>query len=417
MSKIDELLEEMCPDGVEFKPLWQLTTWNKKFKNVDAEKQPSVIKTKILLANELDQLVSDSGTIKLLTTYPSSLYADDTEEVKDLIREDELIAIPWGGNPYIHYYKGKYITSDNRIAIVNDTSILLTKFLYYYLLANHKHVANLYRGSGIKHPNMPLLIEMEIPLPPIEIQEEIVKILDTFTELEARKKQYAYYRNLLLSFDRAGEERERRFIEIFCKRHGIDFDCDRDLEWKTIGEVANILDNKRKPITKAARVKGEYPYYGANGITDYVSGYIFDGTFLLIGEDGSVITASGNPILNWATGKFWVNNHAHVLQSKDDGPSLRYLMYAISVQNIENVVRGVPPKFNKTNMSLINLPIPPTEVQQLIVDTLDKFSTITENLQNGLPKEIELHRKQYEHYRNRLLTFNKKSDDVVPNNR
>ena len=78
-----------------------------------------------------------------------------------------------------------------------------------------------------------------------------------------------------------------------------------------------MLDKKRKPITKAAREAGEYPYYGANGIQDYVANYIFDGTFVLVGEDGSVITKSGTPVVTWAEGKIWVNNHAHIIEEKD----------------------------------------------------------------------------------------------------
>ena len=86
--------------------------------------------------------------------------------------------------------------------------------------------------------------------------------------------------------------------------------CPDGVRFKPLEQCCNILDNKRKPVTKAAREAGEFPYYGANGIQDYVSNYIFDGTFVLVGEDGSVVTANGNPVVNWATGKIWVNNHA-----------------------------------------------------------------------------------------------------------
>ena len=78
-----------------------------------------------------------------------------------------------------------------------------------------------------------------------------------------------------------------------------------DVECRPLEMCCEILDKKRKPITKAARESGKYPYYGANGVQDYVSGYIFDGVFILVGEDGSVITSSGTPIVTWAEGKIW----------------------------------------------------------------------------------------------------------------
>ena len=87
--------------------------------------------------------------------------------------------------------------------------------------------------------------------------------------------------------------------------------------WKYVAlRIAAIcLIKSEKPVTKASREAGEYPYYGANGIQDYVSNYIFDGTFVLVGEDGSVITKSGTPVVTWAEGKIWVNNHAHIIET------------------------------------------------------------------------------------------------------
>ena len=89
--------------------------------------------------------------------------------------------------------------------------------------------------------------------------------------------------------------------------------CPNGVEYRRLENCCEILDNKRKPVTKSAREAGKYPYYGANGIQDYVSNYIFDGTFILVGEDGSVVTEMGTPIVTWATGKIWVNNHAHII--------------------------------------------------------------------------------------------------------
>ena len=113
--------------------------------------------------------------------------------------------------------------------------------------------------------------------------------------------------------------------------------CPNGVEYRNLENCCEILDNKRKPVTKVAREAGEYPYYGANGIQDYVADYIFDGTFVLVGEDGSVVTEQGTPIVTWATGKIWVNNHAHIVAQKE-GISLRYLYHFIQTVNVKPLI-------------------------------------------------------------------------------
>ncbi len=211
MSKIDALIQKLCPDGVEYKHLWQLTTWDKRFNAVDNKKQPKVIKYHYLLASELKPLIAEDGDIKLLTTNTSNLWTKE-ELAGDKISIGEVVAIPWGGNPNVQYFKGKFLTADNRIATSNDTEVLNNKFLYYFLLNRIELIGTFYRGSGIKHPSMAKVLDLKVPVPPIELQQEIVDILDKFTqleaeleaELEARKKQYEYYRNQLLTFEDAG---------------------------------------------------------------------------------------------------------------------------------------------------------------------------------------------------------------------
>ena len=176
--------------------------------------------------------------------------------------------------------------------------------------------------------------------------------------------------------------------------------CPNGVEFKTLGEVCEIHDAKRKPVTKSQRASGEYPYYGANGIQDYVNDYIFDGTFLLIGEDGSVINKDKSPVINWAKGKIWVNNHAHILSEKKDIVLLRFLYYYLQTIDVSDLVWGTPPKLNQQNLRSIEIPLPPLEIQKKIVECLDKFSALAAELQ----AELQLRRKQYEYYRTQLLT-------------
>ncbi len=178
--------------------------------------------------------------------------------------------------------------------------------------------------------------------------------------------------------------------------------CPDGVVCKRLGAVVDILDNERKPVSKDKRQSGDYPYYGANGIQDWVNEYLFDGTFLLVGEDGSVINKDKSPVLNWATGKIWVNNHAHILKELDESVLLRYIYYALSNTDVSDIVRGTPPKLNQQNLKNILIPVPPLPVQQEIVRILDSFSE--------LEKELETREKQYEYYRNQLLSFGEGGD-------
>ena len=184
----------------------------------------------------------------------------------------------------------------------------------------------------------------------------------------------------------------------------IDSLCPNGVEFKPLGEVCEILDSQRKPVSKGNRIAGQYPYYGANGIQDYVNEYLFDGTFILVGEDGSVINADNSPIINWAEGRIWVNNHAHIL-AEINGIKLRYLYYALQLKDVSDIVRGTPPKLNQANLKNILIPIPPIELQEKIVAILDRFEALVNDISKGLPAEIEAQKTRYEYYRNKLLTF------------
>ncbi len=184
--------------------------------------------------------------------------------------------------------------------------------------------------------------------------------------------------------------------------------CPDGVEYKAIGDIVDILDSQRRPVSKEKRIQGQYPYYGANGVQDYVNEYIFDGTFLLVGEDGSVINKDNTPVLNWATGKIWVNNHAHILQERPNGTKLRYVYFCLSCTNVFALVKGMPPKLNQQNLKSITIPVPPLPVQEEIVRILDNFSM----LEAELEAELEARKKQYEHYRNQMLSFDEGGDDT-----
>lgn len=201
MSKIEDLIKQYCPNGCEWKPLYEVTVWDKRFNSVERYKQPAVIDyKKYFLGEEQKRLVSENGSVKILTTYVSNLYADENS-VADYITDGEIVCIPWGGNAIVQYYKGKFVTGDNRIATSLDVNVLSNKYLYYMMQCNLHLIASFYRGSGIKHPDMSKVLDILIPVPSRPVQDEIVRILDKFTELEKelelRRKQYEYYRDYL----------------------------------------------------------------------------------------------------------------------------------------------------------------------------------------------------------------------------
>lgn len=176
--------------------------------------------------------------------------------------------------------------------------------------------------------------------------------------------------------------------------------CPNGVEYKKLEDCCTVLDRQRKPVTKTAREAGEYPYYGANGIQDYVSDYIFDGTYVLVGEDGSVITPAGTPVVNWAEGKIWVNNHAHIIEEKE-GVLLRYLYHYLQIVDVTPLIHGNIPKLTGGDFKALVVPVPPLEVQSEIVHILDSFTLLT--------AELTARKKQYEYYMESLLSF----DDSV----
>ena len=145
---MNNILEMIKNEKVEWKKLWEVTSWDKKFNGVEKSKQQKVDKYHYYLASELKALSSNDGNIKILTTNITDMYANE-DDVSNNISSGEIVCIPWGGNPVVQYFNGKFITGDNRIARSTDTNILLNKYLYYFLLENIYLIEKLYRGSGI----------------------------------------------------------------------------------------------------------------------------------------------------------------------------------------------------------------------------------------------------------------------------
>ncbi|MFP6009110.1 restriction endonuclease subunit S [Helicobacter pylori] len=396
MNQIERLLHTLAPKGVEFRKLGEVI-------NILKGKQLN----KELLLNYGEYPVMNGGI------HASGYWNEYNTDCPKII-------ISQGGASagYVNYMTSKFWAGAHCYAIELNSEKLNYKFLYYFLKNSQTILMKSQFGAGIPALNKADIETLTIPIPPLEIQQEIVKILDAFTELntelntelKARKKQYQYYQNMLLDFNDINsnhkDAKEKLAQKTYPKRlqtllHTL---APKGVEFRKLGEVCEILDNRRIPIAKNKRNPGIYPYYGANGIQDYIDSYIFDGDFVLVGEDGSVINKDNTPVVNWASGKIWVNNHAHVLQTKNE-LKLKFLYFYLQTIDVSYCVAGTPPKINQENLKKITIPIPPLEIQQEIVKILDQFSILTTDLLAGIPAEIKARKKQYEYYREKLLTF------------
>ena len=148
-------------------------------------------------------------------------------------------------------------------------------------------------------------------------------------------------------------------------------------EWKEykLGDVVNILDYKRVPLSSKERStrKGHYPYYGAQGIIDYIDDYIFDGTYLLIAEDGENLKSQKQDVAQLASGKYWVNNHAHIVESNGKC-DIRYVCYLLNTLDLSGYITGsAQPKLNQANLVKISITLPSLETQKIIADCLSIF--------------------------------------------
>lgn len=163
---------------------------------------------------------------------------------------------------------------------------------------------------------------------------------------------------------------------------------------KPLGELCEVLDRYRKPITKSDRREGPYPYYGAMGIVDYVDGYLFDEPLILLGEDGAK-WGSGEPCAFKAAGKYWVNNHAHIMRPDRSQVLDDWLVYYLCGTDLLPFITGLTvPKLNQERMREIPIPVPPLEQQRRIVAVLDEafaaIATATANAEKNLANTREL---------------------------
>ena len=286
--------------------------------------------------------------------------------------EAPAVTISARGNiGYVCYRKENFVPIVRLITAKANEQILSNEFLYYCLCNTHIWGD----GSVQKQLTVPMISEYVVRIPPLNIQSKIVRVLKSLDDkIEVNR--------------RINDNLEQQAQALF-KSWFVDFEPFRDQPfveselgmipegWRvgTLFDVAEIFDKQRKPLSGKERegMKRLYPYYGATSCMDYVDNYLFDGIYTLIGEDGSVAKEDGSPYMQYVWGKFWVNNHAHILQGKN-GFSTEMIYVLLSTTNIQHLVTGaVQAKLSQANMQKIVLAIPPMNVLNQVRPVIDNM--------------------------------------------
>ena len=258
-----------------------------------------------------------------------------------------------------HLGKVAYVDKDYDFAFGGFMGLIVpkedicSKYVYYALLSPNFITEILKNGKGANINNLRFtdVEQYSLPIPPISIQESIVRELDAIHGILEKKQEQLH-------------ELDHLAQAIFYDMFGDPITNEKGWEVKKLGEVCENCDYMRKPITASDRIPGDIPYYGASGIVDYVRDYIFDGDYLLVSEDGANLLARSTPIAFSISGKNWVNNHAHVLKFEESSTQL-YVQTLINLVDISDIVTGaVQPKLNQAQLNKFSLPLPPLSLQQ-----------------------------------------------------
>ncbi len=272
---------------------------------------------------------------------------------------------------FVSYWQQPIFVTDGFLFEAKEQSSI--HYLYYCLKANQSLLGNLQNATAIPHVRGEDLKDFEIPLPPLPTQRRVAAVLSSLDDkIENNRKICA---NL-----------EAQAQAIF-KSWFVDFapfGGKMPQGWKMgkLGDVCNIYDSRRVPLSSLQRSKmqGTIPYYGATSIVDYVNDYLFDGIYLLMGEDGSVVNEKGLPFLQYVWGKFWPNNHAHVLEGKN-GYSTEMLYCLLSQTKVERYVTGaVQPKISQSNMVTIPACVPDIAAGKRFTGTVQPLFDMIRNI-------------------------------------
>ena len=402
MSKLDELIRELCPDGVEYKTLGEIAVDIYRGAGitrdqVTAEGTPCVRYGEIYTTYGVwfDKCVSHTDEAKLTSKkyfeYGDILFAITGESVDDIAKccaytgHEKCLA---GGDIVVlkHNQEPKYLS---------------------YVLATTDARQQKSKGkvkSKVVHSSVPAIREIKVPIPPIEIQCEIVRILDDYTEnivelqnqltaeITARQKQYEFYRDKLLTFDvlRGGT---------------IDF------QWRMLFEIADISTGNSN--TNEAVEDGKYPFFVRSQEPLRKNNYEYDETAIITAGDGVGV----GKVYHYIEGKYALHQRAYRIHINTPEVVPKYYFHYMKAKFLpyiqKTMFQGSVASIRRPMLNAFPVPIPSLDVQNRIVNVLDNFEKICSDLNIGLPAEIEARQKQYEYYRDKLLTFAETGNTIL----
>lgn len=369
MSRLDELIQELCPAGVELRKIKEVYTR---------------LKGTPITAGKMKEIDNPNGDIKVFAGGKTVIKAFEEDIPRANIIRVPAVLVQSRGVIDAVYYEEPFTFKNEMWAYTADEKTSV-KYLYYVLKNNIQQFRVAASGMG-SMPQISLKVTEEfiIPVPPLPVQSEIVRILDNFTELTARKQQYEYYRKQALCFD--GNTPMERLGDTCLMKSG-----------KAI---------KATFISETQSKTNQYKCYGGNGVRGFVSELSHQGEYPIIGRQGALC---GN--INYAVGDFYATEHAVVVKSL--GKYIpRFLFYLLTAMNLNQYKsQGAQPGLAVGNIENLLAPVPSIKKQEYIVNLLDRFDTLCNDISTGLPAEIEARQKQYEYYRDKLLTFKEINSD------
>ena len=393
MSRLTELIEELCPDGVEYRPLGEIADLQRgggmpKKLFID-EGIPAIhyghiftkygIHTKCAAA-----YLAPEDADKLTRVYPGDLVVANTSENL----EDVGKGVVWLG-------EAEGVTGGHATVVRSKTvdSVFLSYFLRTENFALKKRKYS--QGTKVVELSAANLSKIDIPVPPLAVQREIVRILDQFTtleaeleaELELRRTQYEHYRNHLLSYESLAAR--------------------GPVEMVKLGELAHIATGGRN--TSDAVENGTYPFYVRSQVPLSLNEYDFDESAVLTAGDGVGV----GKVFHHVEGKYALHQRAYRIVPNLELLSSRYLYHVMVSQfgrYLESTVfHSSVTSVRKPMLERFPVAVPPMEEQDRVADVLDRFNALVNDITSGLPAEIAARRAQYEHYRERLLSFPEKA--------
>jgi len=377
MSQIDKLIADLCPEGVEFRTLKSLARRSKGTS---------------ITAARMKALSRPSGEIRVFAG--GKTFADvDASAIPsgDVITTPSII-VRSRGNIDFTYYDKPFSHKSEIWSYSTSQPDVEQRFIYYYLTTLTSHLQEVARATSVKLPQLAVKDTdlLRIPVPPLEVQREIVRVLDKFTqleaeleaELEARHHQYKYYQKTLLT------------------------PADKSYHTASLGELFELRAGKfisATLITPKRDAEHPIPCFGGGGLRGYVSSHNQNGDLVLIGRQGALC---GN--VKRASGKFYATEHAVVVSPKS-AVDIRWAFHLLSHMNLNQYAsKSAQPGLSVNMLKQLSVPVPPLPVQVATASILDKFDSLVNDLSIGLPAELAARRKQYEYYRDRLLTFEEK---------